>query len=165
MQNQAPTQSELLNKMKVIKKLKQTNSRVYISGPISGYPDLNAPAFEQAEQLLKDNNLVPVNPLKIIDFSKINPPLTPEQEWVYAMKADIKEMIGCGALIMLDKWDKSKGAVWEFLNAKTLKIPVFTHNFELINLTKVEYVELYLKITELMATNDQSIVEEYVLKN
>lgn len=159
-----PTQSELLQKEYALSLLHKTNTRIYISGPISGYPDLNALAFTAAEVKLKQLELVPVNPLLITDFSVYKDPLSPIEQWVIAMKADLKEMFGCGALYMLDNWQKSIGASWEFLNAKMLKIPCFSLDFELITLTEAEYIDLFYNTIKNIKLHDQLINQTFNTK-
>lgn len=147
--------------LEIVNRLKAINPRFYISGPISGYPDLNAPAFERAEELLKGLGIVPINPLKVVDLSMFKTPMSPEDEWAYCMKADLKEMYGCGAVVLLDNWKKSPGASWEYLNAKTLKIPAL--NLSTLgpeNLTEVDLVELFYKITKKINRNDELLIKE-----
>jgi len=155
----AQSKERLLKALKFFKHLKSTNTKVYISGPISGYVDLNAPAFEDMERTIKLNDLVPINPLKIVDLKQFKVPLTPSQEWVYCMKADIRELMGCSAVFTLDGWRKSMGATWEVLNAKMLSIPVLDDKFNFIYLSPVDLYELYQKITVFMVKNDQEIRE------
>lgn len=139
-------------------------AKIYISGPISGYADLNAPAFEAAEEVLKKQGLIPVNPLKINDTDIHGKGLSPKEVWCLCMKADVREMMGVDALYMLPNWVKSKGAIKEFLIAKTLKIPVFTPTFELIILTKKDYSELFYNITDVIEENDKILFEDFLIK-
>jgi len=148
----------------MINKIQSDNQRAYISGPISGYEDLNAPAFDKAEEDLKTLDFIPVNPLKIVDLSKLEKPLTQQEEWAYCMRLDIAELTKCGCLYMLPNWKQSKGAIWEFLNAKILQIPVLNQDFELINLTEEEYKILFYSITNFIRVNDSLIKEKIILK-
>lgn len=136
--------------------LRETNPRFYISGPISGHADLNAPAFEKEEANLKAHGIVPINPLKVVDLSVLRP-MTPDEEWAYCMKADLKEMYTCGALVMLNNWRKSIGASWEFLNAKVLGIPTLTLDYEPEVLTKAEYVDLFFNVMSKIKRADDNL--------
>lgn len=154
--------------------LKAENPTVYISGPVTGLPEWNAPAFAAAEAMLLDMKLTPVNPHKIVDWSGLEKDAGPLEEWAFAMKQDLKGLMGCNAVIMLPDWGNSIGAIWEFLNAKTLKMPVFQYlkpeniftapSFELITLTNAEYVELFFKITDKVRANDMFIINKFITK-
>ena len=56
--------------------------RIYLSGPMSGWPDLNFPAFHAAAALLRGQGFEVVNP------AEINPDAT--LDWHACMRADIK---------------------------------------------------------------------------
>jgi len=76
--------------------------RVYISGPMTGLPDLNFPAFYAAAAELRARGLDVVNPAEI---NAENP-----GSWESCMRADIKALCDCDALVMLPGWERSKGA-------------------------------------------------------
>ncbi len=76
--------------------------RVYISGPMSGLPELNFPAFHAAAAVLRAKGLDVVNPAEI---NAEHP-----GQWESCMKADIKALCDCDALVMLPGWERSKGA-------------------------------------------------------
>ena len=76
--------------------------RVYISGPMTGLPDLNFPAFHAAAAQLRAQGLEVVNPAEI---SAAHP-----DQWESCMRADIKALCDCDALVMLPGWQRSKGA-------------------------------------------------------
>lgn len=76
--------------------------RVYISGPMSGLPELNFPAFHAAAAALRAKGLEVVNP------AEINPDAG--MSWEQCMRADIKALCDCDALAMLPGWERSKGA-------------------------------------------------------
>ena len=75
--------------------------RVYLSGPMSGLPDHNYPAFNAAEQRLTSQGIDVVNP------ASLNPPGTP---WHECMRADIKALCDCTELMLLPGWEHSDGA-------------------------------------------------------
>lgn len=86
--------------------------KCYISGPMSGLPDLNFPAFHAAEETLRVNGYDPVNPAKI----------TPEKglPWEYYMRRDIAALLDCEAVLRLPGWEESRGATLEVLIAEHL---------------------------------------------
>jgi len=91
---------------------------LYISGPMTGYPEFNKPAFEEAaESALKDGRFdVVVNPTADRPRGR---------QWVDYMKADLKELLDCNAIAMLKGSKKSKGARLEFKIAEELGFEIF----------------------------------------
>lgn len=76
--------------------------RIYISGPMSGLPELNFPAFHAAAAALRAKGFDVVNPAEI---NAEHP-----GRWESCMKADIKALCDCDALVMLPGWERSNGA-------------------------------------------------------
>lgn len=76
--------------------------RVYVSGPMSGLPDLNFPAFNAAAATLRARGYEVVNP------AEIN--VDPKAEWSACMRADIAQLVTCDALALLYGWQHSRGA-------------------------------------------------------
>ena len=91
--------------------------KIYISGQITGI-ESNAPAlFESAESFLKAKGFQVVNPTKI----EHNHDLT----WASYMRNDIKALMECDGIYMLDNHTKSDGAKLELYIATNLKMTVF----------------------------------------
>jgi hypothetical protein len=81
--------------------------KIYISGRITGLPFAEVEAkFQQAESLLEDLGLEPVNPLKN--------GLTKEHHWNRHMVKDIELLLPCDGILMLDNWTESTGAGIEY---------------------------------------------------
>lgn len=98
--------------------------KIYICGPITGHTDLNRPAFESAEKLLRDLGHDPVNPHKLC-FEIVDTFTGSEEElWRECMKADVRELVTCDGLVTLPGWLESRGAKVEVWLAKSLGIPV-----------------------------------------
>lgn len=76
--------------------------RIYISGPMTGLPQLNFPAFNRAAEQLRAIGMQPVNP------ADLNP--NPAATWHDCMRVDIKALCDCDALAMLPGWEASAGA-------------------------------------------------------
>jgi hypothetical protein len=76
--------------------------RCYISGPMSGLPEMNFPAFNERATILRGEGWDVVNPVDI------NP--DPEADWYDCIVADIQAMKGCTAIYMLTGWESSPGA-------------------------------------------------------
>lgn len=89
-----------------------TLPRAYIAGPMTGMPDLNFPAFNQAAATLRASGFEVVNP------AEINPDHT--MEWEECMRRDIAELVRCDSIYMLPGWERSKGATLEHHIAERL---------------------------------------------
>lgn len=77
-------------------------TKIYISGPMTGIPGLNFPAFNEAAARLRGCGFEVVNP------AEINP--DGEKTWEACMRADIKALCDCDTIVVLPGWENSKGA-------------------------------------------------------
>lgn len=117
------------------------NKTVYISGPITGFPDLNKPAFDEAEAALVGIGFDVKNPLTINN--------EPNMTWEHYMKKDIPAVCEAGLVVMLPNWTFSVGACTEYLLAQLFKIPTLHHTtYEPVVLSKQQYQRLFIKIME-----------------
>lgn len=98
--------------------------RVYIAGPIAGYPDANRAAFEDAADRLRALGHVPINPHEVTPYEHEGdcPPGLPGGEAATHnapcyMRTDITAMLTCDAIYLLPGWQKSEGARIEYLIA------------------------------------------------
>jgi hypothetical protein len=91
---------------------------IYISGPITGLPDLNRPAFNTAARALRAAGFVVVNP--------IDNGLPDSATWAQHLRADIRLLMNCNAVATLPGHMASKGARLELHNARALGMPVMT---------------------------------------
>ena len=87
--------------------------KTYISGPITGYPDNNIAAFETVEAYIRYRGDEPVNPLNVCTQS-------PEHTWAEYMRADIRALMECEAIVVLKGWQGSRGACLEVSIAREL---------------------------------------------
>lgn len=89
---------------------------VYLSGPMSGLPEMNYPAFHAAAKKLRDAGVVVENPAE-------NQP--PEcGTWAGYMRMALVQMLRCEAVVMLPNWQFSRGARIERQLASDLGIRV-----------------------------------------
>lgn len=138
----------------------QVKLRSYISGPVSDYTDLNLPAFNKMEMLLSvfyfQNNIILdiINPLRLIPPSQQH-----GKKWADFMKIDLKELMDVDFVVMLPDWQNSDGAIWEFLNAKILNIPVFDAQLNLLILPPSDIEKLFLKTMVKMSQNDTALIQ------
>lgn len=77
-------------------------TRIYLSGPMTGKPDLNFPAFNAEAARMRALGFVVVNP------AEVNPDAS--MPWDLCMRADIKALCDCDTLALLPGWMESKGA-------------------------------------------------------
>ena len=77
-------------------------TRIYLSGPMTGLPELNVPAFNAEAARLRRNGYLVVNP------AEINPDA--QAKWEDCMRADLRELLTCDVLALLPNWHGSKGA-------------------------------------------------------
>lgn len=90
--------------------------RVYVSGPMTGLPDLNFPAFNAAAERLRDFGHEVVNPA---EFDQ-----GPEPTWESCMRKDIAALMRCDAVATLPGWGQSRGARLEVHNAEQLGMTI-----------------------------------------
>jgi hypothetical protein len=90
--------------------------RVYLSGPMTGLPDFNFPAFNVEAERLRALGYDVVNPVDI------NPDTTtPYNE---CLRNDLKALLTCDTIAMLDGWMNSNGAHLEMHIAHRVGIRV-----------------------------------------
>ena len=76
--------------------------KIYVSGPMTGLPDLNKPAFNAEAARLRSEGHDVVNP------ADVN--LGPGADWADYMRVDLADMLTCDTIFMLPGWESSKGA-------------------------------------------------------
>ena len=103
-------------------------TRIFISGPITGKPNLNREAFDHEESLLREAGYEVWQPFRITlpndetieEWGGIDSP----RLWQYCMKICVAEIPRCDEMRMLPDWQNSKGSVWEHRIAQMLGIPI-----------------------------------------
>lgn len=75
---------------------------IYISGAMTGHPQLNFPAFNAEAARLRALGYKVVNP------AEVN--CDPAKGWQDCMKAEIREMMSCDTIALLPGWQTSQGA-------------------------------------------------------
>lgn len=102
---------------------------IYLSGPMTGYPDFNYPAFRKAANIFRMNGLEVFDPSEIFDGDQ-----TLSKETY--MREDIAAVLKATLLVTLDGWEQSSGARLEVEVAKAIGIPVESYNEFIIKLAK-----------------------------
>lgn len=90
--------------------------RLYISGPMTGYRDYNAPAFHRAKNVLQEYGYEVASPADTLQTM-------PGASIDAIMKKDCADVCDADALVLLDGWKASRGCTIEVLLAEYLKIP------------------------------------------
>ena len=90
--------------------------RVFISGPMTGLPDYNLPAFAGAKKQLDALGFVAVNPGE--------PGVIDGYEWSEYMRDGIHLLVDCDGVALLDGWERSTGAQLEVRIAHALGMRV-----------------------------------------
>lgn len=89
---------------------------IYISGPMTGLPGYNYPAFDDAAAKLRAAGYDVVNPAELCD---------PNMKWRECMRLNIAALMECDAIVMLPDWLHSRGACLELRLAYTVGIKPF----------------------------------------
>ena len=90
---------------------------VYLSGPMTGLPDFNRPAFHAAAAALRAQGHVVINPAEV--------DLGPDASWADYMRVHLAEIARRVARVfVLPGWEGSRGAQLEVHVARALGLPV-----------------------------------------
>lgn len=96
-------------------------SRIYISGPMTGIPEWNYPAFHDAAHRLRVMGWTPINPAESFGGATDRP----YREYV---EEDLRLLQQANAIYLLPGWDGpgARGSVWEWAVAtKLFRLPVY----------------------------------------
>lgn len=95
----------------------------YISGPMTGMPEHNFPAFHAAAEYYRAQGITVINPAELPGEGDEHP-----REWF--LRRDLVAMLEGGAdtIVMLPGWGSSKGARLEYHVAKALGFGVHDHD-------------------------------------
>jgi len=99
----------------------------YLSGPMSGYPAYNYPAFHAAAHELRISGIKIESPAEN-PWPKDPENYTEEQFWHYRMELSLAQMHRCQGIILLQGWPYSRGARIELDVMAKRKLPVWYYN-------------------------------------
>jgi hypothetical protein len=99
--------------------------RVYLSGPMTGYPDFNYAAFAHAGGLLLDAGYTVLDPARhgFVDG----------WTWADYMRAALRDIAEAEGVVVITGWQCSRGAVLEVHIAQQLGLPVLPLDVALAN--------------------------------
>lgn len=117
--------------------------RIYIAGPMTGYPDRNREAFAKAAKSFRDDGWDVIDPANQpwppdVEFESI------EQERAYFLRKDILALLDVAAIALLPNWFQSIGARVEFAIASALGLDIFdADNGDILPLTITAFFDEY----------------------
>ncbi len=103
--------------------------QIYLSGPMTGHPEHNYPAFHEAEKIVAERfpDATIENPARNFNGETGLPRDT-------YLREDLRNLAKCDGIVMLPGWYNSRGGRMEFLIACELDIP----RWALVDTTLVE---------------------------
>lgn len=102
--------------------------RIYIAGPMRGYPQFNFPAFDEAAAQIRARGHHAVNPADLdraIGFDGTGP--VPLNFLRVAIARDVQALCECSAIFLLPRWRESEGALTEYDIALMLRLKMYFH--------------------------------------
>lgn len=106
---------------------KAKNLVIYLSGPMTGLPDWNFPEFNRVAKKLRALGAVVLNPAETDGGNNTSHPRK------YYMRFDIELLLKANSIVVLDGWQKSRGAKVETDIAKELDLPFFDEDLNPYN--------------------------------
>lgn len=106
----------------------------YIAGPMTliGPPTWNYPAFEAMAHYLRACGWEVISPHELH-------PSDSETPYDWFMRRDLAELVKCGRVVMLNQWEKSRGAKLEFTVAVDLGMEiVYEHDINWLTRSEIE---------------------------
>jgi hypothetical protein len=100
--------------------------KVYIAGPMTGFPEWNFPAFDAAAEALAAAGHEPVNPADMDREIGFDPAAVEVSDCFLrdALRRDLSAICDCDAIAMLPGWEHSGGARIEWALATHLGLEV-----------------------------------------
>lgn len=94
--------------------------KLYLAGPMAGYPEHNWPLFRQKAAELREAGF------EVVDASECNGSYEEATAKTYeeCLKTDLRAMLTCDGVALLLGWENSYGARTEAGLAASLKMPV-----------------------------------------
>lgn len=98
--------------------------RVYIAGPMRGYPEYNFPAFDAAAKDWRRAGHDVVNPAELDRVDGVHEFTDPLPSGFLrdAMRRDLVAICKCDAIVLLPGWEASSGVKVELALAELLKL-------------------------------------------
>ena len=94
--------------------------RLYLAGPMSGYPEHNFPLFHSVAEQLRRHGHDVFNPAENKDGATLQPR-------AFYLRLDIPALLECEGLVLLPGWRASRGASLEVWLAIDLGMPIYKY--------------------------------------
>lgn len=107
--------------------------KLYLSGPMTGLPEFNFPTFHKAAKQLRSHGLDIANPAEINHGEDESTRGTKPYQ-VY-LRAAVKMLLDCDAIVMLPGWELSRGCLTEFYIATACQYTIFFYDPDRQHLT------------------------------
>lgn len=106
-------------------------TKVYVAGPMTGLPEWNYPAFNYMASLLRAQGYDVCNPAEIDEGDT-------SHDRAYYLRKDLALLAECDAVVFLDGWRESPGALMEYRIAQEIGMQCYDHNLEPLSETILE---------------------------
>lgn len=93
-------------------------SKLFLSGPMSGYPEWNHPTFHEAAATLRALGFKVFNPAESYNGDTTRP----RSDY---MRVCLEALLKCDGLVSLPRWSSSEGAYIERKAAEQIGLPVW----------------------------------------
>lgn len=105
-----------------------TTRVAYLSGPMSGVPDYNFPAFHEAAEALRGAGFEVISPAELEDLDDHADGVTPEK-YRELLTRDLMLIAGgeVTEIVVLPGWGQSKGAIAEVSLGRALGLPILSY--------------------------------------
>ena len=121
--------------------------RIYIAGPMRGYPQDNFPAFDEAEQYLINKGWDVVSPAALDKLSGYDPSVRGmvPVDFSEAIARDVTAIRSCEYMALLPGWRESRGVSVELALAQALDLTIYeydpngTYGGSALKLTPLDY--------------------------
>jgi len=96
-------------------------TKLYVAGPMTGYPKCNYPEFNRVATLLRQTGYEVINPVDVEVAGGA-------AHYVDHLREDLRALLDCHGVATLDRWWESAGARNEVQVAGLLKMPVRSYS-------------------------------------
>lgn len=109
--------------------------RLYVAGPMSGIKEHNFPAFRLAAKTLRSMGHEVVSPVEMDEEggfdSKSAPNVAPgSKQWAQFLARDIRVVLDVEGIVVIDGWERSRGAALEVHVARELGKQILRITYE-----------------------------------
>lgn len=88
--------------------------KIYVAGPMSGYPEHNFPAFQEATRILRGRGYEVISPAELdLNEVSVDHEALAKVPWDWYLRRDIKLLVDCDGVFLLPGWSGSRGAMLE----------------------------------------------------